>query len=214
MSRISLQGKVADERLRVWESNGGNWRAEVEDGEAVLALPKNQALDWRGGTVAIAGDRAWRDYEYSLDLYLLPHAEGSGMAWPGVIVRAKDTDNYEAFWFLPHLDDASGNVAYLSVAHGIVPWWTDSYVSIPRGRAPYSPGEWLPISVRVEGLQASVRVRNEPDPVLTVRLSYYLDGGCVGVYCGTETSAKFRRMRIDLLAPQTIPDPPPLAAHR
>ncbi len=209
MSRIILQGKVAGERLRVWEANRGDWQAEEEDGEAVLALPNNQRLDWRGGTVAIAGDPAWRDYEYSLELCLLTAGDEPTMAWPGLAVRAQDTDNYELFWFMPHLeDDGSGNVAYLSVAHNMVPWWTDAYVSIPRGQARYSPGEWLPISVRVEGLQASVRVWNRPEPILTVRLTYYLDGGRVGVYCGSQTSAKFRRMRVDLLAPQPIPDPP------
>jgi hypothetical protein len=178
----------------------------------VLALPNNETLDWRGGTVAIAGDPTWRDYEYSLELCLLAGAEEPAMAWPGVVVRAQDTDNYELFWFMSHLEDgASGNVAYLSVAHNMVPWWSNGYVSIPKGRARYSTGEWLPISVRVEGLQASVRVRNHPEPILSVRLTYYLDGGRVGVYCGSQTSAKFRGMGVDLLPPQRIPDPPSLA---
>jgi hypothetical protein len=215
MSRIVLRGKVADERLRVWEANRGDWQAQEESGEAVLALPNNQTLDWRGGTVAVAGDPAWRDYEYGLELCLLPGADEPGMAWPGVVVRAQDTANYELFWFMPSLeDDASGKVAYLSVAHNVVPWWSNAYVSIPRGRARYSPGEWLPVSVRVEGLQASVRVGNQPDPILSVRLTYYLDGGRVGVYCGSQTSAKFRRMRVDLLAAQPLPDPPSPAPRR
>ncbi len=215
MSRIVLRGKVADEHLRVWKANRGDWQAQEERGEAVLALPNNETLDWREGTVAVAGDPAWRDYEYSLELCLLAGAGEPGMAWPGVVVRAQDTANYDLFWFTPNLeDDASGNVAYLSVAHNVVPWWSNGYVSIPRGRARYSPGEWLPISVRVEGIEASVRVRNHPEPVLSVRLAYYLDGGCVGVYCGTQTSAKFRRMRVDLLSPQPIPDPPSLAPRQ
>ncbi len=214
MSRIVLRGKIADDRLRVWETNRGDWKAEEEDGEPVLTLPDNRTPDWRGGTVAIAGDRAWSHYEYSLELCLLPPVDDGAMAWPGVIVHALDTENYELFWFMPHQEDtASGNVAYLSVAHGIVPWWSNAYVSIPRGQAPYTPGEWLPISIRVEGLQASVRVRKRPQPILTVRLSYYLDGGRVGVYCGTQTSAKFRRMRVDLLPPEPIPDPPDLATR-
>jgi hypothetical protein len=215
MNRIILQGKVADERLRAWEADRGDWQTQEEDGEALLALPNNQTVDWRGGTVALAGDPTWRDYEYSLELCVPAGASEPTMAWPGVVVRAQDTDNYELFCFMPQVeDDTAGNVAYLSVAHNMVPWWTDGYVSIPRGRAPYSPGEWLPISVRVEGLQASVRVRNRAEPILTVRLTYYLDGGRVGVYCGTQTSAKFRRMRIDLLDPQPIPDPPELAPSR
>jgi hypothetical protein len=209
VNRITLQGKVTDERLRVWEANRGDWQAEEEGGEAVLVLPHNETLDWRGGTVAIAGDPAWRDYEYSLELCLIGGGGEPTMAWPGIVMRAQDGDNYELFWFMPNLeDDDSGNVAYLSVAHNMVPWWSNGYVSIPRGRARYSPGEWLPVSVRVEGLQASVRVWNRPEPILTVRLTYYLDGGRVGVYCGSQTRARFRRMRVDLLAPQPIPDPP------
>lgn len=181
----------------------------------MLALPDNDTLDWRGGTVAIAGDPSWRDYEYSLDLCLLSNTGRPSMAWPGVVVRAQDTENYELFWFMPHVEDgASGNVAYLSVAHNTVPWWADSYANIARGQAPYSRGEWLPISIRVQGLDASVQVRNQPEPILTVRLTYYLDGGRVGVYCGTQTSARFRRMRVHLLSPQPIPDPPNLAPRR
>ena len=214
VSRITLRGKVADERLRVWEANRGDWQAQEADGEAVLALLDNPATDWRGGTVAIAGDPAWRDCEFSLELRLLPHTD-SAMAWPGIAVRAQDTANYELFWFMPHVeDDTAGNVAYLPVAHNVVPWWNDSYVDIPRGAARYEPGEWLPVSVRVQGIEASVRVRNDTEPILSVRLSYYLDGGRVGVYCGTQTAAQFRRMRVDLLPPEPIPDPPGLAPRR
>lgn len=210
MTTVTLPGGLADERLRTWQTNRGAWCALEEEGEAVLALPDNQESDWRRGSVAIAGEAEWRDYEYSLELCLLPLA--GAMAWPGVTVRAKDCDNYELFWFMPHLEDGvAGNVAYLSVAHNTVPWWNDAYVANPRGRAPYEPGEWLPVSVRVEGIEASVRVRDSREPVLTVRLSYYLDGGRVGVYCGTRTSAKFRRMRVELLPPTPLPDPPELA---
>lgn len=214
VNRITLRGKVADERLRVWEANRGNWQTREADGEAVLALSDNPTTDWRGGTVAIAGDPSWRDYEFSLELRLLPRADSS-MAWPGIAVRAQDTANYELFWFMPHVEDeAAGNVAYLSVAHNVVPWWNDSYVNIPRGVAAYTPGEWLPISVRVQGIEASVRVRNDAEPILSVRLSYHIDGGRVGVYCGTQTAAEFRRMRVDLLPAQPIPDPPQLARRQ
>ncbi len=208
MNVVALHGTVNDERLLRWQTNRGDWRAEEQDGEGVLALPRNPTTDWRGGTVAISGDAGWRDYEYSLELCLM----GEGMAWPGVIIRAQDTDNYELFWFMPHLEDAeAGNVAYLSVAHDTVPWWTDSYVAIPRGAAVYRRGEWLPISIRCEGLEASVRVRNEADPIFAVRLTYYLDGGRVGVYCGTGTTARFRRMKVRLLPPSPQAGPPDLA---
>ena len=70
------------------------------------------------------------------------------------------------------------------------------------------------LSMSGKGRQATVRVRDHPEPILTVRLTYYLDGGRVGVYCGSQTSAKFRRMRVDLLAPQAISDPPPLAPRQ
>ena len=50
MTSIVLQGKLADERLRVWEANRGDWQAQEESGEAVLALPDNQSLDWRNNS--------------------------------------------------------------------------------------------------------------------------------------------------------------------
>ena len=215
MSEVMLKGSLADESLRRWRANRGDWHALVEDGEPVLVLPDNRTGDWRRGTVAIAGDPTWQDYEFSCELFVLspPEGEADG-AWPGIVFRAQDTENYELVWLMPRGAEATDNVVGLSVAHGLVPWWTDAYVNNPRGSAPYGRGEWLPVNVRVQGLEASVRVRDTSDPVLTIRLTYYLDGGCIGVYCGTQTSAKFRRFRIQHLAPTAIPDPPGTATPR
>jgi hypothetical protein len=217
MPHITLNGKVADEKLRQWTAKRGQWTALEESGEALLALLDNRTTDWRHGTVAIAGNPAWRDYEYSLEFCLLaPPEGGTPMAWPGAVFRAQDTENYELLWFMPVTAraESGGNVVYLSVAHGLVPWWTDAYVAIPRGNAPYTYGEWLPISIRIRGLEASVHVRGQPDPILTVRLTYYINGGCVGVYCGTQTSAKFRRMKVEPLPQTALPNPPTVAARR
>ena len=214
MGEVVLAGEIADKPLGRWTTNRGDWLAMVEDGEPVLALPDNRTLDWRGGTVAIAGDPAWRDYEFSVELLVLPPPEPEAGAWPGVVFRAQDTDNYDLVWLMPLGPNGTNNVVYLPVAHGIVPWWADAYVNNPRGSAPYSRDEWLPVSVRVHGLEASIRVGNRPEPILTVRLTYFLEGGRVGLYCGTQTSARFRRMRIELLEPAPIPDPPTTAQPR
>ncbi|MBI4571424.1 MAG: hypothetical protein HY723_05695 [Chloroflexi bacterium] len=209
-----MPGDLGDESFRRWTTNRGDWVAAIEDGEVVLALPDNRTRDWHRGTVAIAGDANWRDYEFSFELLVLPPPEPDAGAWPGVVFRAQDTENYELVWLMPLGPEAKNNVVYLPVAHGLVPWWADAYVNNQRGSVPFGRGEWLPVSVRVRGLEASVRVRHQPDPVLTVRLSYGIECGRVGLYCGTRTSAKFRRMRIELLEATPLPDPPETAPPR
>lgn len=192
--------------LESWITNSDGWSVLVEDGESVLALPENRSQDWRHGAVAIAGDSSWRDYEFSLELLVLPpHRQGAG-AWPGIIFRARDTENYELFWVIP--DALESNAVYLSVAHGLVPWWADAYANNPRGSIPFRRGEWLRLRVRVEGLGAYLFVGDATEPALSMRLTYYLQSGAVGLYCGTETSAKFRRFAIRHLEPAPIPDPP------
>jgi hypothetical protein len=88
-------------------------------------------------------------------MVLPPSEEGAG-AWAGVVFPARDTENYELVWLMPTGAEAEGNVVYLSVAHGLVQWWADAYANNPRGSISFRLGEWLPLAVRVEGVEASV----------------------------------------------------------
>lgn len=192
---------LEDPALREWTINRGHWQATMEEGQPVLSLPHNDSADERYGTAAISGDTRWRDYLYSLEVAFTGNTglEGPNQGWVGVILRVQDTENYELFWFMPHAPEGRNSLAYLSVAHGVVPWWTHAYEHGPRGSVSFVPGRWLPVRFEVRDDLASVWAGTPMTPILSARLTYYLERGCVGVYCGTRTNAKFRRMQVKLL---------------
>ncbi len=50
-----------------------------------------------------------------------------GGGWFGFALRAQDLENYEIIWFMPGGTESNNTVAYVPVAHNIVPWWTEAY---------------------------------------------------------------------------------------
>ncbi|HLC30720.1 MAG TPA: hypothetical protein VJM51_08065 [Dehalococcoidia bacterium] len=201
MAAATLSVPLADVALREWSTNRGRWQVLTEEGEPVLTLPHNPFSDDRYGVAAIAGDTQWRDYVYSLEVAFTGNTglDEPDRGWLGVILRAQDTENYELFWFMPHAPEGHNSLAYLSVAHGVVPWWTHAYEHGPRGSVPFIRDRWLPVQFEVRGDSAFIAVGSPPKTVLSVKLTYYLEAGCVGVYCGTRTNGKFRRMRVEHL---------------
>ncbi|MBI2887898.1 MAG: hypothetical protein HYY02_11900 [Chloroflexi bacterium] len=197
----SLHVPLPDPALQDWTVNRGDWQMQREAGEPVLALPHNTFDDDRYGVAAIAGDTQWRDYLYSLELTFTGNTglEAADRGWLGIILRAQDTENYELFWFMPHAPGGQGSLAYLAVAHGVVPWWTHAYEQGPRGSVVFEPGRWLPVQCQVLGDTATLAAGSPPQTLLSVKLTYYLEAGCVGVYCGTRTNGSFRKMHVELL---------------
>lgn len=201
MAAARLSVPLEDVALREWTINRGQWQVQMDEGEPVLALPHNPFSDDRYGVAAIAGDTQWRDFVYSLEIAFTGNTglEDPNQGWVGVTIRAQDTENYELFWFMPHAPRGRNSLAYLSVAHGVVPWWTHAYEHGPRGSVLFHPDTWLPAQFQVRGDSASVAVGSPLKTVLSVKLTYYLQAGCVGVYCGTRTNGKFRRMQVRFL---------------
>jgi hypothetical protein len=89
-------------------------------------------------------------------------------------------------------------VAYVPVAHGIVPWWTEAYSTQQKGGPVIPLDDWFEVRVDVVGDEMTVFVNGSH--VFTKKLTYYLDQGRPGFYVGTATDAAFRHVRIqDLL---------------
>ena len=52
--------------------------------------------------------------------------------WFGFAMRAQDLENFEIVWFMPGGGE-SNTVAYIPVAHGVCPWWTEAYNKQEKG---------------------------------------------------------------------------------
>ncbi|MGB2895944.1 MAG: hypothetical protein WBB65_07270 [Anaerolineales bacterium] len=183
------------------ETNSDLWEIVDADGERVLQIVGNRKVDHVSGKIALF-DEPRCNYTMSADMRFLGHhlLEGSG-GWFGFAVRARDELNYELVWFMP-LAEKNGTVAYLSVAHGIVPWWTEAYSTQQKGGPTIPANDWFRARVDVIGDELSIYVENEF--VFTKKLTYYLSEGCPGLYVGTATDAAFRRIEIDDLIEDKI----------
>jgi len=121
----------------------------------------------------------------------LPQERGG---WFGFVMRAQDTQNYELVWFMPTAESAK-TAAYLAVAHGVVPWWTEAYATQEKGGPCIPPNTWFGARVDVVGDEFTLQV--EGQIVFAKKLTYYLSEGRPGLYVGTTTDAAFRRVVIE-----------------
>jgi hypothetical protein len=179
------------------QTNSDLWEIVEAEDEIVLQVVGNRTIDHVGGKIALL-DEPRSNYTMSAEMRFLGHhlIDGSG-GWFGFVIRARDELNYELVWFMP-LAEKDGSVAYLSVAHGIVPWWTEAYSTQQKGRPTIPSDDWFRARVDVIGDEFSIYVENEF--VFTKKLTYYLSEGYPGLYVGTATDAMFRRIEIDDLA--------------
>jgi hypothetical protein len=176
------------------KTNSDLWEIVDSGGEKVLQVVGNREVDHVSGKIALF-DEPRRNYTMSADMRFLGHhlLEGRG-GWFGFAVHARDEMNYELVWFMP-LAEKDRSVAYLSVAHGIVPWWTEAYSTQQKGGPIIPANDWFRARVDVTGDELSIYVEHEF--VFTKKLTYYLSEGYPGLYVGTATDAAFRRIEIE-----------------
>lgn len=169
------------------------WEKTEEEGEPVLRLINNDVIDHQGGKVALFS-AIFEDYTMKAEMCFLGHhlPEGNG-GWFGFVMRAQDTENYELLWFIP-LAESKHTVAYLPVAHGIVPWWTEAYRTQEKGEAQIPKDGWFQAEVLVQGDEFTLYIGEKE--VFTKKFTYYLSKGHAGFYVGTATDAAFRRAEI------------------
>lgn len=90
-----------------------------------------------------------RNYSMQAELKFLGHHLPQKRAgWFGLVMLARDLENYELVWHMPNAE--SGKMAaYLSVAHGVVPWWIETYATQEKGNPHIPNNTWFRVRVDV-----------------------------------------------------------------
>lgn len=186
--------KALDLRMLALETNSPLWRVVEFEGETVLELRGNKDEDHVGGKVALIGEKR-HNYTMWAELRFMGHhlvQENAG--WFGFVMRAQDLRNYEMVWFMPKAESGK-TAAYVPVAHGIVPWWTEAYASQKKGIVFIPTKAWF--RARVDVVDDEFTLQVEEQVVFTKKLTYYRYTGRAGFYVGTATDALFRRVVIE-----------------
>jgi hypothetical protein len=188
------------------EKNSDLFKIDTLDNEQNLILKNNlynreidsltgKAVDDVRGKIILLGE-VRRDYAMTVDMkFLGTHIDMQGAGWFGFALRAQDCDNYEVVWFMPGGAEETNTVAYIPVAHGIVPWWTEAYARQEKGDVPHPRSDWFTARVEVIGDEFSVYVNDRF--VFEKKLAYYLTSGRPGLFVGTATDVAFRRIKIE-----------------
>ena len=191
-----------------FKKNSDLFKIETIDNEQVITLTGNsynqeideftgkKIDDARGGKLILFGDKIG-NYSMTVEMKFLGfHVDNfpSG-GWFGFAVRAQDFENYEIVWFMPGGGGESNTVAYVPVAHGVCPWWTEAYNKQEKGQIALPKDDWFRTRIDVIGDEFSVYVNDQF--VFKKKLSYYLTTGKPGLFVGTATDVAFRRLTIE-----------------
>lgn len=186
------------------EKNSDQFKIYKDGDEELLGLKNNfynekidpntgKKIDDVSGKVILLG-KTKSNYSMTADMkFLGANIDLAGAGWFGFVIRAQDCENYELVWFMPKAEGEK-TIAYLPVAHGIVPWWTESYASQEKGDATIPSGEWF--TARVDVIDDAMNIYVNNKFVFKKSLTYYLKEGKPGFYVGTATNAAFRRIKI------------------
>lgn len=188
------------------EKNSDLFKITTLNNEQVLILKNNlynqkidtvsgKEIDNVYGKVILLGE-VKKDYKMVVDMkFLGTHIDMKGAGWFGFAVRAQDCANYELVWLMPGGAEDTNTVAYLPVAHGIVPWWTEAYANQKKGTIQIPQKDWFTARIDVKGDEITVYLNEHL--VFNKKLTYYLRSGRPGLFVGTATDVAFRRIRID-----------------
>ncbi|MFH1851894.1 MAG: hypothetical protein ABIA75_06080 [Candidatus Neomarinimicrobiota bacterium] len=186
--------KILDLHQTVLETNSPLWQIVEHEGESVLEVLNNLAEDHIGGKVALLGEPR-HNYRMQVEMRFIGHHLAQVRAgWFGFVLRAQDVQNYEITWFMPNAESGK-TVAYVPVAHGIVPWWTEAYAGQEKGSVAIPANSWF--QARVDVVEDEFTLYVNDQLVFNKKLTYYLSSGRPGFYVGTATDAMFRRVVIE-----------------
>ena len=144
------------------EKNSNLFQVDTLDNEQILLLKNNmynqeidsftgRVVDDVRGKVILLGE-VKHDYMMTVDMkFLGTHIDMQGAGWFGFALRAQDCDNYEVVWFMPGGVEEANTVAYIPVAHGVVPWWTEAYSKQEKGDIPIPKDDWFTARIEVKG---------------------------------------------------------------
>lgn len=187
------------------DTNSPLWQVITSENETVLQVTDNLATTQKTGTAAYPDEEhqgkvaligpAKHNYRMQAEMRFFGHHHPRPRAgWFGFVIRAQDFLNFEIVWFMPNAE--TGNTAaYVPVAHGIVPWWSETYANQKKGSPHIPVDEWFRTRIDVSGDEFTAYV--EEQPVFTKKITYYLKEGRPGFFVGTATDAGFRRITIE-----------------
>jgi hypothetical protein len=156
-----------------------------------------KAIDDVRGKVILFGD-VIGDYNMKVQMkFLGANIDMEGAGWFGFVIRAQDCDNYGVVWFMPGGAEGDNNIAYIPVAHGVVPWWSESYTKQEKGSFPLPKSDWFEAEIIVNEDEFSIFVNGTF--IFKKKLTYYLRSGRPGLFIGTATDVMFRKIQIKAL---------------
>ncbi|MEE8478527.1 MAG: hypothetical protein V3S42_00830 [Candidatus Neomarinimicrobiota bacterium] len=153
-----------------------------------------KVIDDIRGKVILFGD-VINNYNMNVQMkFLGANIDLEGAGWFGFVIRAQDCDNYGVVWFMPGGAEGNNNIAYIPVAHGVIPWWTESYLKQEKGSFPLPKNDWFEAEIIVNKDEFSVFVNGTF--IFKKKLTYYLLSGRPGLFIGTATDVMFRKIQI------------------
>lgn len=177
---------IGNEQILILEGN--QYNDEIDDFTG-------KKIDDVRGKVILFGE-AKRDYSMTVDMKFIGiNIDFPGGGWFGFAVRAQDLENYEIIWFMPGGAESNNTIAYVPVAHNVVPWWTEAYEKQEKGNYKLPKNDWFTARVDVIGDECSLFVNDQF--IFKKKLTYYLTSGIPGLFVGTATDVAFRRIKIE-----------------
>lgn len=177
---------IENEQILIIEGN--QYNDEIDD------FTGKKTDDVRG-KVILFGDSK-RDYSMTVDMKFLGiNMDFPGGGWFGFALRAQNLENYEIIWFMPGGAESQNTIAYVPVAHGVVPWWTEAYEKQEKGNYKLPKNDWFTARVDVIRDEFSLFVNDQF--IFKKKLTYYLTSGTPGLFVGTATDVAFRRIKIE-----------------
>jgi len=177
---------IENEQILILEGN--QYNDEIDDFTGMKT-------DDAHGKIILFGDPK-RDYSMTVDMKFIGiNIDFPGGGWFGFAMRAQDLENYEIIWFMPGGAESNNTIAYVPVAHNIVPWWTEAYEKQEKGNFQLPKNNWFTARVDVIGDEFSLFVNDQF--IFKKKLTYYLTSGTPGLFVGTATDVAFRRIKID-----------------
>ena len=193
-----------------FDKNSDLFRIKNENQQQIIVLEGNnynekideftgkKIDDASGGKVILFPD-VLTNYKMSVDMKFLGCnlKDFPSGGWFGFSMRAQDFENHEVVWFMPGGGGENNTVAYVPIAHGVCPWWSEAYDKQAKGNIQLPKNDWFTAQIEVIGDEFTVRVNDEF--VFTKKLSYYLVKGKAGLFVGTATDVAFKNVSITKL---------------
>lgn len=183
--RLLVSSQVATAQVEKGDFSPGQW--DLQNARIVEKFGRTCLMG-----VAFLKDMQFSDGVIEVDVYMLADRR----AYPGVLFRVNDGENYERVYLRPHRAPFYGDaVQYLPAFNGADSWqlYTGDGVT---AAANIPKGNWVTMKIEVLGTQARVFLGESAQPVLEiVELERGKSVGTIGLMTGMDGAAFFSNFR-------------------